>query len=533
MPIRPFSKSALSLAIQVALFSGALFVGVAQAQVVQLSALNGGNGFRLDGVAANDFSGRSVAAAGDINGDGRGDLIIGAGQIDSDPGRSYVVFGRSTGFAASINLASLNGSTGFRLDGVAEYDYSSRSVAAAGDVNGDGLGDLIIGANGADPNGERSGSSYVVFGRSTGFGPSIELSSLNGSTGFRLDGVAAGDDSGVCVASAGDINGDGRGDLIIGAHEADPSGNNSGSSYVVFGRSTGFGPAINLSSLNGSTGFRLDGVAEFDLSGLSVATAGDVNGDGRGDLIIGAYEADPNGLESGSSYVVFGRSTGFPAAINLSSLNGSTGFRLDGVAAGDRSGRSVAAAGDVNGDGRSDLIIGAYGADPNGLDSGSSYVVFGRSTGFPAAINLSSLNGSTGFRLDGVATDDRSGLSVAAAGDVNGDGRGDLIIGAFEADPNGNFSGSSYVVFGRSTGFASAINLSSLNGSTGFRLDGVALGDFSGRSVAAAGDVNGDGRGDLIIGAPAADPNGDASGSSYVVFGDPLIGNAIFKNGFE
>lgn len=164
MPIRSFSKSVLSQAIHVALFSGALFVGVAQAQVVQLSALDGGNGFRLDGVAANDFSGRSVAAAGDINGDGRGDLIIGAGQIDSDPGRSYVVFGRSTGFASSINLSSLNGSTGFRLDGVAEYDYSSRSVAAAGDVNGDGRSDLIIGALGADPNRSASGSSYVVFG---------------------------------------------------------------------------------------------------------------------------------------------------------------------------------------------------------------------------------------------------------------------------------------------------------------------------------------------------------------------------------
>ena len=232
--------------------------------------------------------------------------------------------------------------------------------------------------------------------------------------------------------------------------------------------------------------------------------------------------------------MVFGRSTGFAASINLSSLDGSTGFRLDGVAAGDSYGGSVAAAGDVNGDGRDDLIIGAR-ADPNGRESGSSYVVFGRSTGFAAAINLSSLDGSTGLRLDGVAAFDLSGDSAAAAGDVNGDGRGDLIIGAFGADPNGNLSGSSYVVFGRSTGFAAAINLSSLDGSTGFRLDGMAAGDYSGRSVAAAGDVNGDGRGDLIIGAHNADPNGSNSGSSYVVFGDPLIGisSTIFKNGFE
>ena len=451
MQIHPFPKSALSLAIQAALFSGALFVSVAQAQVLQLSALNGGNGFRLDGVTAYDWSGRSVAAAGDVNGDGRGDLIISADSADPNGGGSgisYVVFGRSTGFAASINLSSLDGSSGFRLDGVATYDASGYSVAAAGDVNGDGRGDLIIGAVNADPNGVQSGSSYVVFGRSTGFAASINLASLDGSTGFRLDGVAANNHSGRSVAAAGDVNGDGWGDLIIGAANANPNGIASGRSYVVFGRSTGFAASINLSSLNGSTGFRLDGVNVYDFSGLSVAAAGDVNGDGRGDLIIGAYGADPNNSQSGSSYVLFGRSTGFAASINLSSLDGSTGFRLDGVAAYDRSGRSVAAAGDVNGDGRGDLIIGADNADPNGNDSGNSYVVFGRSTGFSPSINLSSLDGSTGFRLAGVAQGDLSGRSVAAAGDVNGDGRGDLIIGALGADPNGSFSGSSYVVFG-------------------------------------------------------------------------------------
>ena len=374
----------------------------------------------------------------------------------------------------------------------------------------------------------------MVFGRSTGFASSINLSSLDGSTGFRLDGVAAGDRSGRPVAGAGDVNGDGRDDLIIGANGADPNGNYSGNSYVVFGRSTGFAAAINLSSLDGSTGFRLDGVAAGDLSGVHVAAAGDVNGDGRNDLIIGAYGADPNGSYSGSSYVVFGRSTGFAASINLSSLDGSTGFRLDGVAEYDLSGRSVAAAGDINGDGRDDLIIGGYGADPNGDYSGSSYVVFGRSTGFAASINLSSLDGSTGFRLDGVAAGDNSGISVAAAEDVNADGLGDLIIGANRADPNGSYSGSSYVVFGRSTAFPVTINLDGLNGSTGFRLDGVAPGDQTGGSVAAAGDINGDGRDDVIIGARLSDPNGNDSGSSYVVFGDPLIGiDAIFKNGFE
>ena len=117
-------------------------------------------------------------------------------------------------------------------------------------------------------------------------------------------------------------------------------------------------------------------------------------------------------------------------------------------------GRSVSAAGDINGDGLADLIVGAWSADPNGSNSGSSYVVFGQSTPFAATLALSSLNGSNGFRLDGAAASNRSDRSVSAAGDINGDGLGDLIVGAFHADPNGSDSGSSYVVFGRDTIFS-------------------------------------------------------------------------------
>ena len=213
-----------------------------------------------------------------------------------------------------------------------------------------------------------------------------------------------------------------------------------------------------------------------------------------------------------------------PSIIQLSSLNGTKGFRLNGVAAGDYSGRSVSAAGDINGDGFDDIVIGALGADPGGTNSGSSYVVFGKASGFSAKLNLSTLNGSNGFRIDGVAANDYSGYSVSSAGDVNGDGFDDLIIGASNADPNGSGSGSSYVVFGKASGFSASLNLSTLNGTTGFRIDGVAADDRSGRSVSAAGDVNGDGFGDLIIGAANADPNGSYSGSSYVVFGRATAG---------
>jgi hypothetical protein len=340
--------------------------------------------------------------------------------------------------------------------------------------------------------------------------------------------------SGFAVSAAGDINGDGVDDLIIGAFLADPNGlDSAGSSYVVYGRSGGFAAAINLATLDGSSGFRLDGVAADDRSGFAVSAAGDINGDGIDDLIIGAPTAGPNGVSNaGSSYVVYGRSAGFAAAINLATLDGSSGFRLDGVAAVDRSGYAVSAAGDLNGDGIDDLIIGAFGAGPNGLVSGSSYVVFGRSGGFASSINLSTLDGSIGFRLDGVAADDRSGFDVSAAGDINGDGIDDLIIGARNADPNGVANaGSSYVVFGRSGSFASAINLATLDGSTGFRLDGVAAIDYSGVAVSAAGDINGDGIDDLTIGAYRADPNGRIeAGSSYVVFG---ARERIFRDGTE
>jgi hypothetical protein len=425
-------------------------------------------------------------------------------------------------FESVLQLSSLDGSTGFRLDGVKSLDISGESVSGAGDVNGDGIDDLLIGARFADPNGSNSGSTYVVFGRSSGFASKIDLSSLDGSSGFRLDGVTGDDESGLRVSGAGDINDDGIDDLLIGARFADPSGSNSGSTYVVFGRSSGFAAVIGLSSLNGSTGFRLDGVNEGDTSGRSVSTAGDVNGDGIDDLLIGAPGADFSRSESGSTYVVFGRSSGFASVIGLSTLNGSTGFRLDGVSGsnfvGDESGFSVSAAGDVNDDGIDDLLIGAPGADPSGSSSGSSYVVFGRSSGFTPVIGLSSLDGSTGFRLDGVNTVDAAGWSVSGAGDVNGDGVDDLLIGAFGTDSNGSNSGSSYVVFGRRSGFQAVIDLTSLDGATGFRLDGLE-GEFSGWSVSASGDINGDGIDDLLIGAFDADPNGTASGSTYVVFG--------------
>jgi Ca2+-binding RTX toxin-like protein len=420
-------------------------------------------------------------------------------------------------FGPTFNLSDLNGSNGFAINGIAAFNFSGRSVSNAGDINGDGFDDLIIGADGAN-------QSYVVFGSNSGFGAGLDLSALNGSNGFAINGIAANDSSGWSVSSAGDVNGDGIDDLIIGADNADPNGITvAGQSYVVFGSNSGFGADLNLSTLNGSNGFAINGIAANDRSGYSVSSAGDVNGDGFDDLIIGAKYADPNGIRlAGQSYVVFGSNSGFGAGLDLSTLNGSNGFAINGIAVGDQSGNSVSSAGDVNGDGFDDLIIGALGASPNGIrNAGQSYVVFGSNSGFGAGLDLSTLNGSNGFAINGIAANDYSGWSVSSAGDVNGDGFDDLIIGARGADPNGiDFAGQSYVVFGSNSGFGAGLDLSTLNGSNGFAINGIAANDRSGSSVSSAGDVNGDGFDDLIIGAKYADPNGiSIAGQSYVVFG--------------
>ncbi len=524
-------------------------------ELSSLLAANGGDGsagFVLNGITAGDLSGISVSDAGDINGDGFDDILIGAlfagPNGNSEAGESYVVFGRddsATPFSASFDLSTLNGTNGFVINGIDSFDRSGVFVSSAGDFNGDGFDDILIGASGADPNGNNAaGESYIVFGRDdsvTPFAAMLNLSALDGTNGFVINGIDGDDLSGRYVSSAGDFNGDGFDDILIGASGANPNGNSeAGESYIVFGRDdsvTPFASSFDPSTLDGTNGFIISGIDSDDFSGISVSSAGDINGDGFDDILIGAVGAD-NGvdLSVGETYLVFGRddsTTPFAASLDLSSLNGTNGFIITGIDPFGFSGISVSSAGDINGDGFDDILIGADTVD-NGLDVdvGESYVIFGRDdsvTPFAATLDLSTLNGTNGFAILGVAEEDNSGRSVSNAGDINGDGYDDILIGAYGISTGSGFNvGGAYVIFGRDdsvTPFASSLDLSTLNGTDGFFIAGIDLNDAAGWSVSAAGDVNGDGFDDILVGAQGGDPIGDTdAGESYIIFGSSDFG---------
>lgn len=439
------------------------------------------------------------------------------------------------GMPAELNLADLDGSNGFVLKGLDEDDLCGISVSSAGNFDGDQYDDLLLGAASADPNGGWSGETYLVYGRADlGAGGVFDLSDLDSSNGFVLNGIDTGDYSGTSVSSAGDINNDGRDDLIIGAPDASSNTNRCGESYVVFsGQATGTGGSFGLASLHGSDGFIVYGTDERDYSGGSVSGAGDINGDGDDDFLIGVAGGDPNAsmngeTNAGETFVIFGgEGVGASGSIQLSDINGANGFVINGIDIGDGSGSRISSAGDVNDDGYSDILIGAYNADPAGVITGAAYVVFGGpGVGANGAVELSSLDGTNGFVLPGIDADDHCGLAVAPAGDVDGDGVDDLIIGAFSADPNGGRSGESYVIFGSvDVGSGGSIDLSTLDGESGFVLHGVTFGSWSGYAVSSGGDLNGDGYDDLVIGARQANTNGNSqSGRVYVVYGGPSVG---------
>ncbi len=426
------SKLLLSISI--------LFCVLPLARGNQLSALRL---YPKNGAAAGDFLGKAVASAGDVNGDGKNDFIVGASY--ADPG------GISNAGSAHV-YSGADGSLLYQKNGAAAGDGFGFAAAGAGDVNGDGMADFIIGARGTDAGGQsNAGSAYVYSG-------------ADGSLLYQKDGDYTGYFLGASVTGAGDVNGDGKDDFIIGAWQAG-----------------GMGLAYIYSGANGSLLYGKGG-GGTGLFGLEVAGAGDVNGDGKADFIVGSSIADPGARsEAGSAWVYSGS-------------DGSLLYRKDGAHTGDGLGYDVAGVGDVNGDGKDDFIIGAYAADAGLLgNAGSAYL-------------FSGADGSLLYQKDGDTAQDFLGNSVAGAGDVNGDGTPDFIIGASLAEPGGLFdAGTAYLYSGA-------------DGSLLLQLDGAAANDQLGISVDGAGDLNGDGRSEIIVGAWRADPGGVVDAGSAFIF---------------
>lgn len=409
----------------------------------------------------------------------------------------------------AFDLTSLDGSNGFRVDIDIPLGDETFFIGAndAGDINGDGFDDLIIAVEGSTDQQPLIDKAFVLLGKADGFAPAVPLSTLDGSNGFRVDGTEPG--SGMQISRAGDINRDGYADVLISTVFVDDSGETISNVYAVFGKGSAFASTFDVSSLDGSNGFRLTGPGQF---AGSLSTAGDINGDGWDDIVIGAPFFNESFPFNGSSFVVFGKQDGFSATLDIATLDGNNGFRLDGLELNDTFGSGVSSA-DFNGDGLSDLLIGAPLSGESDATNpatgefdhtGAVYVIFGKTGGFGAVFDVSTLDGSNGLRING-SGNEQAGFSVSGSGDVNGDGIADLVIGTIEE------TNAAYVVFGSNSGFGATLELADLDGSNGFRIEGLTGGALSSR-VSSAGDVNGDGLADLIVG------DGNA-GASFLIYG--------------
>ncbi len=401
---------------------------------LDLTTLDGNNGFAIYGNAAGELSGFSVAGAGDVNGDGIADLIIGA--PGSYGGTSYIIFGGSgIGNGGFLNLLSLDGSNGFIVNNTVPSQELGYSVSGAGDVNADGLGDILIGTPYTV---NQYGVTFVIFGKSGSWERLVDPATIVGQKGFAVQGPAL-TYTGAFVNAAGDVNGDRISDYVISS--------GVGNTYVIFG-AVGLGAPGSL-NLNGKNGILiptlaglLNGSPTSRIGYVAAAGAGDVNGDGVADFIIGMPFKMAHGADvSGESYVYFGQRGTFI----LGTLNGTDGFTIppigNGVYLNGLNGKSVNFAGDFNGDGIDDFIVGA----PGDTAAGSAYLIFGAvGIGNSSIFDLTSLNGNNGLIFSNGIANSQCGWSTSSAGDINGDGVSDIIIGAAAVQN----PGTAYVVFG-------------------------------------------------------------------------------------
>jgi hypothetical protein len=424
-----------------------------------------------EGDQINASFGRSVSAAGDVNGDGYADVVVGAFAYDNgqnDEGRAYVYHGSPAGLSTTANW-------------IAESDHGTAHfgiwVSTAGDVDGDGYADVIVGASGYDNPESGEGRAYLYNGSAAG---------LSDTPDWITESNQVGASFGNSVSTAGDVNADGYADVIVGADGYNGGHNGEGKAYVYLGSSAG---------LNWTPDWVVEGNQTNAVLGGSVSTAGDVNGDGYADVIVGASQYDNGEAAEGRVFIYLGSAGG---------LTGSAAWSADGGQVGAIFGIEVSTAGDVNGDGYADVIVGARGHDNGQLNEGRASVYHGGAVG-PSA--------TPGWTADGNQNDAQLGSSVSTAGDVNGDGYTDLIVGAPHYDNGEADEGWALVYHGSATGPSTTADWSAESNQANA---------FFGNSVSTAGDVNGDGYDDVIVGARIYS-NGEAyEGRAFVYHGSAV-----------
>jgi hypothetical protein len=415
--------------------------------------------------------GRSVAGAGDVNGDGYSDVIVGAYNYDNPidgEGSAFVYHGSAAGISTIANAVTKSNQQGARM---------GYSVASAGDVNGDGYSDVIVGATGYDNGENQEGAVFIYHGSATG----ISTTSVT-----LIEGNQASAAMGISVGSAGDVNGDGYSDVIVGAYQYDNGETNEGAAFLYHGSATGItitaAAMLECNQVNAQMG-------------QSVASAGDVNGDGYSDVIVGAWQYDNGETDEGAAFTYHGSATG---------INSTATAMIESNQADASMGYSVAGAGDVNGDGYSDIIIGASGYDNGETDEGAAFIYHGSATGISttAAAILESNQSSA-----------QMGRSVAGAGDVNGDGYSDVIVGAYGYDNGESNEGAAFIYHGTATGILTTAIV---------MIEGNQTNASLGTSVAGAGDINGDGYSDIIVGVAFYSHGESFEGGAFTYHGSAI-----------
>lgn len=448
-------------------------VGLANAQLI------------LTGEATTNYAGYSVDSAGDVNNDGLMDVVVGAYQNTNGggtlAGAAYLVLGGASG---AVGLAGADAI----LTGETARDNAGISVAGIGDFDNDGYDDLAVGATGYDSGAaSTAGAAYIAYGPLSG---TVSLSAAT-----RYTGSAAYDSAGGALAGAGDTNNDGYTELLVGAQGTDGGGTGSGGAFLLLG-----GPSATGGALSGASAVFVGEDAQ-DAAGAGLAGGGDYDGDGLDDVVIGATGDDTGASNGGAAYLILGPISG---TVDLSAAD----QKVYGATADDALGGGLALSGDLDGDGYSDLAVGAPQNDSAATNAGLACVFLG---GTPTtARSLSTADGC----YTGATSADSAGQTVRFMGDVDNDGMDELLIGAHAADSSVGASGVVYLVLGAST-LSGTTSLSSAEAI----IEGASAYDYAGYSVAGVGDFFGDGRMAVMIGAYGNDSAGSSAGAAYVLSG--------------